>query len=157
MHASMVSGVVRDERENLSVIVSVHGRQNPTDADWDPYVASIGGTLDHHGGDSTRIRGLSITTGGGPTTLQRDRLNSLLAGRSVRVAVVTPSKITHGIVTALSWFNPMIRAFSPARFADAIRYLELPPNTQRALRERLKAMRIGQPDVEEIIQSALAS
>ena len=49
----------------------------------------------------------------------------MLGGKSVPVAVVTPSKMTRGVVTALSWFNDKIKAFQPAEFPQALKHLDL--------------------------------
>jgi sugar (pentulose or hexulose) kinase len=153
MGVAMVTAVVREERDNFSVIVSVNGRTDPTDAEWDAYMEAITQTLAHHKGDLTRIRGISISAGGGPASAQRAKVNQLLSGRTVRVAIITASSVGRGIVTALSWFNPMIRAFSPARLSDAIRYLELPQNTQDALRAQLKSIAVALPEVAQLLQN----
>ena len=39
------------------------------------------------------------------------------------VAIVTSSTIMRGVVTALQWFNPLVRAFSPDNVVAAMQFL----------------------------------
>jgi len=55
---------------------------------------------------------------------------------------VTLSRLVRGIVTALSWFNPNIKAFSTIQIPAAMEYLKVAKPDQPALMaeiDRLKA------------------
>jgi hypothetical protein len=150
---AMAHTVILDERQGVSVIVSVHGQENPSDAAWNAYLKSIDDALRYHGGDAGRVRGLSISAGGGPSGLQRARLEDVQAGRVIKVSIITHSTLVRGMVTVLRWLNPAIRAFAPLKFADAIRYLELPTSTQILLRTRLKIVSADVPEATLLLSS----
>jgi hypothetical protein len=117
----------------------VHTADAPTDQEWDEM-------LDHHRRHRpTRV--LVFTDGGGPTTLQRGRLNDALEGRVVKTAVVSSSQVVRGIVTALSWFNPGIRSFSPGEAPRALTYLGVAAGESAPLMQQvLKLSRELKPD-----------
>jgi hypothetical protein len=98
----------------------VYGTTDPTDEEWDAYLELV----KRHGIDRTMQ--LIFTEGGEPSAPQRRKLNELLGGHPVPVAVVSGSVRVRGTVTALSWFNRKIRAFPPSAMGDAIAYLEIP-------------------------------
>jgi hypothetical protein len=79
--------------------------------------------------DLERTRCLTVTKGGAPTAAQRKDLTEALGGRQFRSAVVTNAHFVRGIVTALSWFNSEIRAFSKEQMQDALKYLDVPPES----------------------------
>lgn len=95
----------------------VHTADNPTDEEWD---AMLG-----HFRARRAERVIVFTDGGGPTTLQRGRLNDALEGSAVKTAIVSSSQVIRGIVTALSWFNPGIKSFLPHQAPLALTYLGL--------------------------------
>lgn len=97
----------------------VHTADAPTDEEWEAMLA--------HYRAHRAPRVIVFTEGGGPNTLQRGRLNDTLAGTVVKTAIVSASQVIRGVVTALSWFNPGIRSFSPDRAAQALSYLGVPP------------------------------
>jgi hypothetical protein len=75
--------------------------------------------------DFSYVRVLAISEGGAPTTLQRKDFNDIVAGRSIPLALLTDSVLVRGVVTAYSWFNRSIRAFSSDDIQDALAYLEV--------------------------------
>jgi hypothetical protein len=102
------------------VVLVAYGTAEPSDEEWTGYLDVI----EREGIDGTVQ--IIVTDGGEPTPAQRRRLNELLAGRTVPVAVVSGSGRVRGTVTALSWFNWKIKAFPPSGLRDAIAYLEIP-------------------------------
>ncbi len=157
MPGTMSSSVVDDERQQMSVLISVHGVQPPTDDEWEQYVRHCDELMRRHRGDTSRIGALSVTAGGGPTAGQRERLNGVTAGKSVRVSIVTPSAVARGIVTALSWFNPAVRAFAPQRFPAALAHLALSTHMQSVARARLASLRAEAREALPVIEVALAT
>lgn len=124
------------------LFIVVYGTANPTDAEWSRYLDLV----ERHGVEATVQ--LIATDGGEPTAAQRRRLNTLLAGRMVPVAVVSASKQVRRTVATLSWFNRFIRAFSPGDLAEALRYMEVPEPRHALVAKELAALRleVGVPD-----------
>lgn len=106
-----------------NLVIAVHGTAPPNDPEWDEYMvvlkeaARIGGV--------ERARSLVITEGGAPNSAQRKKVNELLSGRAGLCAVISDSAIVRGVVTALNWYNPMIKAYSPAQMEQAMHYLKV--------------------------------
>ncbi|MEZ4307331.1 MAG: hypothetical protein R3F14_04710 [Polyangiaceae bacterium] len=101
---------------NLHILVA--GPNPPTDAEWHTYVEAVKAE-EHRGLDLTEMRTLVITDGGGPNAAQRKMVNDVLRGRTTRVATVSGSPFFRGIVTALTWFNPEMRLYSPDKVTSA--------------------------------------
>jgi len=104
------------------VFVLVHGKENPTDQDWDLYLED----LRQQAARANCIRTLVFTEGGGPDGFQRNRLNQILEGRPTRAAVLSNSVLARAVVGILAVFNPQIRAFSPDDSGVALAYLQVP-------------------------------
>jgi hypothetical protein len=115
------------------VVLGVHAKEDPSDADWHQYVSATRDVLESHGS----VKVLAYSMGGGPNAVQRTKANELFKDRPQHVAVMLNSALTRGIVTALSWFNPKIRAFNLDQLDDACKYLELPAETAAEIRRML--------------------
>ncbi len=118
-------------------VIGVHTSEAPTDEDWVAWLAATRRALDGHGS----VRVLVYSMGGGPTSKQRSEVNELFKERPQRVAVMLNSRIARGAVTALSWFNPEIRAFDLEQFDDACGHLAIVGEHRERVRDALKAMR----------------
>jgi hypothetical protein len=130
--ADMVQAFVED------LMILAHTSRPPSAAEWAEYVAAVGSR------DPTKLRTLVFTDGGAPTSTQRKELNAVLGGRASRGAIVSASLMVRGAVSALGWFNPLIKAFAPTEVDDALQYLGVPPEQVplvwgevRRLREKL--------------------
>jgi len=104
-----------------NIAIAVYGENDPRDDE------THAGIVAFTSRDVARLRALVITDGGAPSAAQRKSFNDALKGRNYPSAVVSNAVITRGIVTALSWFNPKIRAFHPDATADALKYLDITP------------------------------
>jgi len=111
-----------------------YGAASPSEEEWANYLAMV----ERHGIERTMQ--IIVTDGGEPTSAQRRRLNDLLAGRFVPVAVVSPSATVRETVTALSWFNRKIKAFPPSGLREAIAYLEIPTNRVDLIEKELRKL-----------------
>jgi hypothetical protein len=101
------------------LLILVHTKDSPTDAEWTEYAQAASKW-------KRDIQGfLVITEGGGPNTMQRAELDAAIGieSHSAKTAVVTVSRIARGIVTAISWFSPGIKAFSTNQLSHALEYL----------------------------------
>jgi hypothetical protein len=100
------------------------GEKSPTEADWEEYLQAIL-TEERKGVDATAWCTCVFSDGGGPGPGQRKAIADLLHGRPSKVAVVTTSNALRGIMTAMSWFNPQAKAFSPQDVGAALSHLGL--------------------------------
>jgi hypothetical protein len=107
------------------VLVLAHGVDDPTDDEWFAYVTEI----KRQGADL--LPQVVLTEGGRPNSVQRKMLTDVLAGRGMKVAVLSKSTLVRGVVTAISWFNRDIRPFEVHELHEAIAYLGV-SITQRA-------------------------
>lgn len=101
------------------IMVVIHTSQPPSDLEWQEYVDGVASC------DLETMRSIVITDGGAPSAQQRKAINDLLGGRQVPGVVVSPSTFVRGVVTALSWFNPGLKAYPHEDFDKACQYLEL--------------------------------
>jgi hypothetical protein len=118
------------------VLLFLHTARTPERNEWSEMMAGIARYT--RLGDFRRLRILVVTDGGGPDTAMRGELQAFYKSRnhSPKTAVVTTSVVSRGIVAAVNWFNPHIKAFSPRSFPDALAHLDLPRTTlPRLLRE----------------------
>lgn len=141
------------------LLLLAHGSSPPAQNEWAEYVEVLGEA--HRGG----TRGLLVLTDGpGPNSMQRKMVSSF----DLRSAVLTPSQVARGIVTALGWFGANIRAFIPEQIDDALKYLEVPSAEQQTVLRVLAGLRYelaGKPatlvermsarELHEVISSSL--
>jgi hypothetical protein len=128
----MSLAIGRDE----NVILVAHGRNDPTNAEWAAYLALVA----RLGVEGTKR--ITWTPWGWPTRAQRRALEQLVAGRSVPMAVVSPSVWVRITVTVLSWFVPRLRAFPPGRLLDALLFLEVPRSRKDRIARELRKLRV---------------
>jgi len=99
------------------VLVLVHGESEPQDREWDAF-------LDLYDKSLMELRGLLVSTPGpGPDSARRKRLSEINSKRRVPISVMTPSAVTRGIVTALSWLGLAIRSFEPRSVDKALDHI----------------------------------
>ena len=98
-------------------IVTLHGNLPPAPAEWTKSCA-----LFPLAKTPSDLRGLIITTGGGPNAQQRKTVSEAHAKSGVKrdavASVISDSALVRGVITALGWLGTGqgMRAF---RFADA--------------------------------------
>lgn len=105
-----------------NVLLAVHTASSPDDQEWEAYV-QFGKKL-----PATCRRTLVISKGGGPNAKQRKYANDeFLNHVTLTVAVVNDSAMVRGIVTAMGWFNSLIKPFpnTDAGIKDALAYLKV--------------------------------
>ena len=138
--ANMVTKVVGE----LQIVI--HTAEAPDATEWKAYMR------DFMSVPPERLRTIVFTDGGGPNAPQRKDVNDYLKGRTTTAAIVTPSTMTRGVVTALAWFNPKIRAFAPDRIDEAFKYLGFGSKEIQTLWAEVHAMRVmlGHDDLKAI-------
>src|SRR5687767_3375736 len=80
-------------------VVFVHGKAAPGDDEWEQSLSFY-----REAPDARQVRALVYTEGGAPNAAQRAKLNAVLGGRKLPIAVLTTSSIARAAGTAISWF-----------------------------------------------------
>ena len=136
---------------STDLFVVIHPNRPPADDEWMTYLRSWSGH------DMSRMRTLVFTDGGGPSASQRRLATEALGGKESLTAVVSSSSMVRGVVTALSWFNPKIKSFSPDEAQRAFEYLRIvaPEDIARTwiLVERLRA-KLGEKGLKSVVRAA---
>ena len=121
-----------------NVGVFVHGHKEPREKEWRDSIDQLAAQAD-------TMKGVLVyTLGGGPNSTQRKYLADmwLRRGAMLPTALVTPSSVVRGIVTALNWVLPKpIRTFSPDQVQEAMRFLQLDDDDARIAVAKLAEFR----------------
>ncbi|HEY4220762.1 MAG TPA: hypothetical protein VGO62_05450 [Myxococcota bacterium] len=118
-------------KAGADVILLLHAAHNPSDAEWDEYLAFVKTVRV----EPERLRTLVFSDGGRPSFPQRSRLAELVRGRPSRVAIVTDAASVHFISAQLSLEGPSSRTFSTNDFADASTHLALSAAQQSSVKD----------------------
>ncbi len=107
------------------VVLVVHQEDlQPSDHDWEAYVAWCKGLLDRHG----TLKVLVVAGEKSPTAKQRSFYNQEIPGDRVRVAVLITGRHVLVIVKVFAWFVRNIEAFDRKELPAALRYLGVEPS-----------------------------
>src|SRR5690349_14416923 len=109
------------------VIVTAHNANVLVDAEWEEHYLRYVRDL------KARDRldqgaNLVFAEGKGPNSTQRGAGNAIFGKEkryTFRVGVITSSMMVRGAVTAISWFNPQIRAFSADDWQRALEHVRV--------------------------------
>jgi hypothetical protein len=124
-----------DARYLDGIILEAHSSHPPSEAEWAEFLGLCAAQL-------STVRGcLVVTDGGSPSAQQRGALMKLIKGRTLPTAVVTPSLLSRGAVTALSWLGHAIRAFAPNELNAALDFVRV--TDRRAALLLLAELRAG--------------
>jgi hypothetical protein len=104
------------------LLIGVHGSDSMTEEEAQACFQAISKV------DIKRARSLVFTRGGGPKAGHRKKLEEMYRGQAVPTAVVSDVRLVRGIVTAMAWFNPSVRAYAPSEVNEALRFLGVPEN-----------------------------
>lgn len=120
--AGNMPNLVFERLTEIHTLVSFQNAENPTDLEWDKWIAAVGENLQ---ASPTDHRTLAVTEGGHPTRSQQLRLVALLNGRRALTAVVSSAPAPRFVVSALTFSNPDLKSFSPTEMDAALQYLRL--------------------------------
>ncbi len=138
MSRQMIS--FRRQYGDVHVVCALHSATNPSDAEWDEYIAHIA-TMKQLTGERFRdAAGFAITDGGAPNAAQRKRLADIAGKEEPLGAVVSDSMMVRGVVTALSWLGIRVRAFGVGEIAAAMRWAHVPDEEHASLLTELREM-----------------
>lgn len=96
--------------------------KSPAESDFNEYILFLNRNLK----TGIPLRSIVIERGPGLSAAQRKLLTDTTAKFQPVVAVVTPSALGRGVVTALSWFNKNFKAFTPAEMEGAFQHVGIP-------------------------------
>ncbi len=119
-----------------NLVVSRESFDSPHDAEWREFLK----LMEANHGNFDKLRILVVTEGGGPNSAQRARLQTVLNGKPVRVAIVTDSAKSRFIASAVSLFNRDHRGFSKSEMQAAYEHLGLTPMERRLVEQALAQM-----------------
>jgi hypothetical protein len=132
-------------------IIMLHGQNPPPEGGWDDYLKQI------RTKDVTSLGLLVFTAGGAPGPAQRRALNSVLQGRRFARAIVHRSALVRGVVAAVGWFAPGVKAFEPAAWAAAAAHAGFCPeelaDVAACVRRLHATMKIKIPWLEQTLAS----
>ena len=106
----------------------------PLDSEWDAFLKILADNWDKF--DLLKI--LVVTDGGGPNAAQRKRLETVLNGKPIRVAVVTDSAKSRFIASMISLINRQHMGFAMKEVVQAYNHLRM-TQAERAAAERALA------------------
>jgi len=100
--------------------VVFHGAHAPTNLEWQRYVTEA---IASSARVDTRV--VILSRGGSPDGAQRQSLMTALRGRIHPVALLTDKTLARAAVTAMSLFNPTMKAFPTAGLKEGCEFLGL--------------------------------
>jgi hypothetical protein len=112
-------------------ILMLHGEVGPSSSEWNEYLKLLR-TM-----DVERAGLLVFSDGGAPDAAQRRGLNDLLAGRRFARAIVNDSTFVRGVISAVGWFAPGVKAFSPGDWKAAAEHARFESHELGVLARRL--------------------
>jgi hypothetical protein len=118
------------------VLIAVHSKEPPNDEEWDSYLETTSNL------PITCRKTLVVTAGGVPNAKQRTAMNEVLRGMPLTVAICTDALVVKQIMTALSWFNPKIRAFRSHEIASALQYLDVSGTEASLVHQKVAKMKL---------------
>jgi hypothetical protein len=137
------------------LIVLLHTRKSPSDAEWEQVVALLGGP---HVKNPSGFSALILSDGGSPTLKQRGRVTPHIVRDRPMTALVSDASAVRFVVSTLTLLNENVRTFAPRTIDDALHWLRLPPALANETRQLLRR-RAGEPGAErfETLQRGAAA
>jgi hypothetical protein len=120
---------------NGRVVLLVHNGLPYADDEWRS-ILEIAGRA-----DLSSLRVLVYDEGAAIDSAQRRDLIAAMGGRMPMCAVISQSRVSRGVATAIGWFKPGIRAFTPEQFDQAARHLGLTDEEREATRISARHLR----------------
>jgi hypothetical protein len=106
------------------LIVVAHDEGNPSDRDWDAYMALVTKCTS----EPSYFRGVLVTTrGGAPNAGQRKALQVIADAQPYRTCVCTDSVVARGVIIAINWlFRTPVHALPYKELNRALEILDMP-------------------------------
>lgn len=110
-------------RRQGRLIVVMHTATAASADEWSGYLAMLTSMISELQLSPMAPTALVFTDGAAPSAEQRRSFIDLVGKRRFQSSVVTTSRFTRGIVTALSWFTPGVRAYDPDDAAAILQHV----------------------------------
>ncbi|MEY4515085.1 MAG: hypothetical protein RLZZ450_7207 [Pseudomonadota bacterium] len=137
------------------------GPRDPADSEFFAVMDSLSQNMGQVGPKLERVRLMTITDGGAPTVRQRAKISEWLAGRRMKVCVVSrayDNPIKRGITTAVQWINPDLGFFRPPEIRLAVAHVDLAAELGRVWSEyQLLEKRLGPLPVMKAVGATMAT
>ncbi len=95
------------------VVVVMHTANAASAAEWSASLEMVASTVGEVRRAPLAVTSLVFTDGAAPSAEQRRSFVDRVGTVRFQTSVITASRLTRGIVTALSWFTPGVRAWDP--------------------------------------------
>ena len=118
------------------MIVIRQNKDTSSDQDWDDFLDM----LVERRPEFAKLKILVVTDGGGPSQAQRKRLEVALAGKPVRVAVVSDSMKTRFIVSSIALLNRDMSSFRASELSQAYDHLSLTLDERRTAKTTIEEL-----------------
>jgi hypothetical protein len=112
------------EHHGLVLALWLHTANDPPQPEWQDAINRLAQRKE----DISTWRSLVISDGGAPNSQQRAELAALHGKQPMKLGVITTSlanPVKRGIVTAITWFNPAMRAVGPEQSVTVLAHLDL--------------------------------
>ena len=114
-------------------MLAVKGDAVPNPADFDETTADLAA--------QPRLTGIVVRPrGAAPGARQRASMQELISKRSLRMAVLTESRLVRGVVTALHWFGLPVECFPDAKLDEALTFVGVPAERLGSARQRFQEL-----------------
>ena len=118
------------------MIVIRQNKDTCSDQDWDVFLDLLAARR----AEFATLKILVVTDGGGPNMAQRKRLEGVLDGKPVRVAVVSDSIKTRFIASSLALLNRDMSSFRADETSQAYDHLSLTLDERRTAKATLEEL-----------------
>jgi hypothetical protein len=118
-------------------MVFVENDYPPNEEEWDEFLR----VLAENRVDLPKLKLLVVTSGGAPSTEQRKRLATTLAGTPMRVASISDSMKMRFIAATISLFHRDLRLFPSSEAEQAYAHLGLTHDECRQIEVAIEEMR----------------
>ena len=119
------------------VMVTVHKAVDPSQEDWSQMLTDLQAKLRHLRGNLVLAGDIKLTA------RQRKGVADAVGGSRLKVAVMTESAITRGILRAIGWLGGPtgVRPFAMQELAGALDYLEVRGRQRRQVEDVIGKLR----------------
>ena len=123
-----------------TVLLLCEDKETPADWEWDECLGLLTELKAkcQQSGETPKV--LVATLGGGPNAAQRKRLETVLDGKPIPVAVISDSLKLRFITAAVALFNADHRAFPTVERLEAYKHLRLNTSQTRQLEAAIQQM-----------------
>ena len=114
--------------------------------EWARYMVEL------RGAPKLSLKTMVLTEGASPNAAQRKEMVDLFQGMAPPTGIVSSNSLVRGLTTALSWFNPNVKSFSPDQMGEAFAYLGVPRSLEERVWKEIWRLRAELPNSTNVIR-----